>query len=118
MEGQIDEARMIRLNAEAERTKDYARAANLYFRNASADSPAPGGESFPHQLTRWTLRHLELAGLSLLLAILVGVPLGVMASRGGAVSHLIIGFAGTVQTIPSLALLALLCLADAPVTTL
>ena len=108
MEGQIDEARMIRLNAEAERTKDYARAANLYFRNASADSPAPGGESFPHQLTRWTLRHLELAGLSLLLAILVGVPLGVMASRGGAVSHLILGFAGTVQTIPSLALLALL----------
>src|SRR5262252_9354774 len=31
MEGTLDETRMIRLNAEAERTKDYTRAANLYF---------------------------------------------------------------------------------------
>src|SRR5439155_14752013 len=31
LEGTIDEARMIRLNAEAERTKDYAAAAALYF---------------------------------------------------------------------------------------
>lgn len=108
MEGRIDEARMIRLNVEAERTRDYAQAANLYFGDAATGArPAPA-ESFPHQLTRWTLRHLELAGFSLLLAIIVGVPLGVMASRGGALSHLILGFAGTVQTIPSLALLALL----------
>ena len=108
MEGQIDETHMIRLNAEAERTKDYGRAANLYFKDTSAHSPASGGESFAHQLTRWTLRHLELAGFSLFLAILVGVPLGILASRGGAISHLILGLAGTVQTIPSLALLALL----------
>jgi osmoprotectant transport system permease protein len=31
LEGTLDEARMIRLNAEAERTKNYALAANLYF---------------------------------------------------------------------------------------
>ena len=30
MEGTLDEKRMIRLNAEAERTKNYARAADLY----------------------------------------------------------------------------------------
>jgi osmoprotectant transport system permease protein len=107
MEGQIDEARMIRLNAEAERTKDYARAASLYFQD-SGSSMTTGSESFPHKLTRWTLRHLQLAGLSLLLAILVGLPLGIMASRGGAIGHFILGFAGVVQTIPSLALLALL----------
>jgi osmoprotectant transport system permease protein len=107
MEGQIDEARMIRLNAEAERTKDYARAASLYFQDAGTSSTA-GGESFSHKLMRWTLRHLQLAGLSLLLAILVGLPLGIVASRGGALSHFILGFAGVVQTIPSLALLALL----------
>ena len=108
MEGGIDEALMIRLNAEAERSKDYSRAANLYFKDSVAGSRPIMSESLARKLTRWTLRHLELAGFSLLLAILVGVPLGVVASRGGAVSHLILGFSGTVQTIPSLALLALL----------
>jgi osmoprotectant transport system permease protein len=108
MEGQINETRMIRLNAEAERTKDYSRAANLYFNDAAGGSPSVVDEAFAQKLTRWTLRHLELAGLSLLLAIIVGVPLGIVASRGGAIGHVILGFAGTVQTIPSLALLALL----------
>ena len=107
LEGTIDEARMIQLNAEAERTKDYARAASLYFGDG-ATSTITSGESFPRKLSRWTLRHLELAGFSLLLSVVVGIPLGIFASRGGAVGHAILGFAGVVQTIPSLALLALL----------
>ena len=110
LEGTIDEKRMIRLNAEAERTKDYARAANLYFdgSNAAQASYHDSGESFPHKLTRWTLRHLQLAGFSLLLAVVFGIPLGIIASRGGPIGQAILGFAGVVQTIPSLALLALL----------
>jgi osmoprotectant transport system permease protein len=108
LEGTIDEARMIKLNAEAERTKDYARAASLYFNNGATASSSISGESFAHKLARWTLRHLELAGFSLLLSVIVGIPLGIMASRGGAVGHVILGFAGVMQTIPSLALLALL----------
>jgi osmoprotectant transport system substrate-binding protein/osmoprotectant transport system permease protein len=107
LEGTIDQERMTRLNAEAERTKDYSRAANLYF-DPDARSTVPSGESFTHKLGRWTLRHLELAGFSLLLAVIVGVPLGILASRGGAIGHGILAFAGIVQTIPSLALLALL----------
>ena len=107
MEGTLDEARMIRLNAEAERTKNYARAADLYFER-SARSANSLNDSFPHKLARWTLRHLQLAGFSLLLSIIVGIPLGIIASRGGAIGHIILGFAGVVQTIPSLALLALL----------
>ncbi len=107
LEGKIDEAKMTRLNAEAERTKNYTRAASLYFEH-SASSAATFGETFPHKFARWTLRHLELAGFSLLLSVLVGIPLGIWASRGGAVGHVILGFAGVVQTIPSLALLALL----------
>jgi osmoprotectant transport system permease protein len=103
LEGTLDEKRMIRLNAEAERTKNYARAADLYFHSRSHLD-----DSFPHKLARWTLRHLQLAGFSLLLAIIVGIPLGIVASRGGVVGHVILGFAGVVQTIPSLALLALL----------
>jgi osmoprotectant transport system permease protein len=66
------------------------------------------GESFPHKLARWTLRHLELAGFSLLLSVIIGIPLGIVASRGGLIGQGILGFASVVQTIPSLALLALL----------
>jgi osmoprotectant transport system permease protein len=107
LESTLDETRMIRLNAEAERTKNYARAADLYFER-SARSPNALNDSFPHKLARWTLRHLQLAGFSLLLSIIVGIPLGIVAGRGGAVGHVILGFVGVVQTIPSLALLALL----------
>jgi osmoprotectant transport system permease protein len=107
LEGTLDESRMIRLNAEAERTRNYARAANLYFQGGT-ESTAAAGESFWHKLTRWTLRHLELAGSSLLLAVIIGVPLGIIASRGGPTGQAILGFASVVQTIPSLALLALL----------
>jgi osmoprotectant transport system substrate-binding protein/osmoprotectant transport system permease protein len=107
LEGTLDQKRMIRLNAEAERTKSYARAADLYFENGSGPTDAMR-ESFPHKLSRWTLRHLELAGFSLLLSILVGIPLGIVASRGGPIGQGILGFASIVQTIPSLALLALL----------
>jgi osmoprotectant transport system permease protein len=107
VEGKLDETRMIRLNAEAERTKNYAKAANLYFQGGTGSATAKG-ESFWHKLTRWTLRHLELAGFSLLLAVIVGIPLGIIASRGGPTGQAILGFASVVQTIPSLALLALL----------
>ena len=107
LEGKIDETKMTRLNAEAERTKDYAQASSLFF-GANARSTSTFGETFRGKLVRWTTRHLELAGFSLLLSILVGIPLGIWASRGGVISHLILGFAGVVQTIPSLALLALL----------
>jgi osmoprotectant transport system permease protein len=112
LQGTLDQTRMIRLNAEAEQTKNYARAADLYFNPGAASASRLSGHylgnSFPHELVRWTLRHLELAGFSLLLAIMVGIPLGIVASRGGAVGHVILGFASVVQTIPSLALLALL----------
>ena len=103
LEGTIDEARMIRLNVEAERTKNYAQAASLYFGKKNF-----AGESLAHKLIRWTTRHLELAGFSLLLAVIVGVPLGIVASRGGTIGHIILAGTGIVQTIPSLALLALL----------
>jgi osmoprotectant transport system permease protein len=106
LEGSIAEKRMIELNAAAERLKNYAQAADLYF--AEGDSLSSVGESFPHKLWRWTARHLQLAGISLLLSILVGIPLGIAASRGGWVGQAILGFTGAVQTIPSLALLALL----------
>jgi osmoprotectant transport system permease protein len=108
LEGTLDESRMIRLNAEAERTKDYSRAADLYFADGYGGGSRGGPEPLSRKLMRWTARHLQLAGISLLLAVIVGVPLGIVASRGGAVGHTILAVTGVVQTIPSLALLALL----------
>jgi osmoprotectant transport system substrate-binding protein/osmoprotectant transport system permease protein len=107
LEGTLDEKRMTHLNMEAERTKNYTSAANLFFQD-DGKSASFAGESFPHKLARWTLRHLELAGFSLLLSIIIGIPLGIVASRGGFIGQLILGFASIVQTIPALALLALL----------
>jgi osmoprotectant transport system substrate-binding protein/osmoprotectant transport system permease protein len=107
LEGTLDEKRMIHLNTEAERTKNYTFAANLYFEDGERSANSVG-ESFPHKLVRWTLRHLELAGFSLLLSVVIGIPLGIVASRGGLIGQGILGFASVVQTIPSLALLALL----------
>jgi osmoprotectant transport system permease protein len=102
--GTLNEERMIRLNAVAERTRDYSFAASLFFEGESREQSA----SLVSNLVRWTARHLVLVGLSLLVSILIGLPLGIWASRPGAASRLILGVAGLVQTIPSLALLALL----------
>ena len=108
LEGTLDENRMIRLNAKAERTKNYSRAADLYFENSASGRPGRGAETLRHKLIRWTSRHLELAGISLALSILAGIPLGIAASRGGPIGHAILAGTSAVQTIPSLALLALL----------
>lgn len=108
LEGTIDEKRMIELNAIAEDSKNYAHAAESYFAAPNDRISARSGETFGHKLWRWTSRHLQLAGVSLFLSILVGIPLGIAASRGGALGQAILALTGAVQTIPSLALLALL----------
>ncbi len=102
--GTIDEAKMIRMNAEAKRTKNYVEAASLYFGD-KATGKAPVVKSDLPQLIG---QHLYLVGVSLLAAIIVGIPLGIVASRGGALGQIILGVVGMIQTIPSLALLALL----------
>jgi osmoprotectant transport system permease protein len=107
LEGTIDEARMIRMNAEAETTKNYSRAASLYF-GSSAVGGAGGAEPLARKIARWTARHLQLVGISLLFAVLLGVPLGILAARPGPAGPVILGAAGVIQTIPALALLALL----------
>lgn len=107
MEGTLDEPRMTALNAEAERTKDYTLAAASYF-GADAQAVASAQtESLTTKILRLTGQHLTLVGVSLFAAILVGIPLGILSSRPGAGSQLILGTVGVIQTIPSLALLAL-----------
>lgn len=54
------------------------------------------------------LQHLALVAAALVVALLVAVPLGIIAARISRGSSLILGILGGIYTIPSLALLALL----------
>lgn len=108
LEGTLDESRMVHLNEIAERTKLYSSAADWYFEQTGHVGNVSRPESIAHRLVRWTVRHLMLVGFSLALAIAIGVPLGIYASREGFISEIILGVTGLIQTIPSLALLALL----------
>ena len=108
LEGTINEGLMTRLNAEAERTNNFAAAASLYFSEVEHRTVAVESESFVSKLVRWTARHLMLVGISMAIAIVVSIPLGIRASRPGLLSQIIIGVPGVMQTVPSLALLAIL----------
>jgi osmoprotectant transport system permease protein len=60
------------------------------------------------EVVELTLEHLWLVGVSILLAVLVGIPLGILISRWPAFSKPILGSANIIQTIPSLALFGFL----------
>lgn len=49
--------------------------------------------------------HLELVFLSMLIAVAIGVPLGILISRVPSLQGIVLGGTGILQTIPSLALL-------------
>lgn len=55
-----------------------------------------------------TLEHLWLVGLSTLLAVLVGIPLGILITRWPRLNKPVLGGANLIQTIPSLALFGFL----------
>lgn len=55
-----------------------------------------------------TAEHLWLVGISMLLAIAIGVPLGILLTRRPAWRSIVLGSSNVMQTIPSLALFGLL----------
>lgn len=57
------------------------------------------------KLATQTLEHIGLTFISLLLAVLVGLPLGILIARKRKLSGTVLGIAGVLQTIPSIALL-------------
>ena len=58
------------------------------------------------ETARLTLRHLELVGVSLVLALLVAIPLGLLLERLRTGAEGVIRGVGLLQTVPSIALLA------------
>ncbi len=57
---------------------------------------------------RYVREHLFLAGSGVGLGVLLGIPLGIAATRSRRVGSAVLGVVGVIQTIPSLALLGLL----------
>ena len=55
-----------------------------------------------------TVEHLWLVGASIILAVLIGIPLGILITRKPGLSRPVLGGANVIQTIPSLALFGFL----------
>ena len=55
-----------------------------------------------------TLEHLWLVGISTILAVLIGIPLGILITRWPALNKPVLGGANIIQAIPSLALFGFL----------
>jgi len=60
------------------------------------------------EILRETLRHVMLVAVSIGIATAIAMPLGVLLTRRPAWSRLVLGLAGVLQTIPSLALFGFL----------
>ena len=63
------------------------------------------------QVLDLTIEHITLVGLSILFAVLAGIPLGILITRFPQLSKPVLGVANVFQTIPSLALFAFLLFA-------
>lgn len=105
--GKISNETMIKLNALVELDgKSFAQAAQFFL---DGKVTVQGKSAWDwNRIYARTIEHLYLVGISLLLAIIVGIPLGVLATQNKLMGQLLLGVNGVVQTIPSLALLCLL----------
>jgi osmoprotectant transport system permease protein len=60
------------------------------------------------QILSLTAEHLRIVGISIFLAAVVGIPLGILISRGPFLDKPVLGIANIIQTMPSLALFGFL----------
>lgn len=114
LEEKLDEVTMAKLNGLAESGLSFDKVARVFF-NRSADD-----QQNPTQLSRFfklligpdfftALRdHVLLVTISSAMALLVGIPLGILAYRRPRYAAWILGASGILQTVPSLALLTIL----------
>ena len=57
------------------------------------------------ELLNLLIEHIKLTGLSIFIAILIGIPIGILISYKQKLSKPILGIASVIQAIPSMALL-------------
>ena len=110
LQGRIDEKSMIAMNARAE--LDGVPFDSIA-RDFLTGTQAEGGRGFMAKLfgadlARLTRQHLLLVAVSVGVAVLIAVPLGIWVFPHLRARALVLGAASLLQTIPSLALLAVL----------
>lgn len=103
LEGRISNDEMFALNCKVELEGQKEIQAAGDFLNMDVKVP-----TLAERIWRTTLEHLFLVSISLLAAIFVAVPLGVVATKKPKLGHVILTSAEIIQTIPGLALLVLL----------
>ncbi len=113
MEGSITEVEMRRMNDAVQREKAKERdvAGDFLGAKFGLETPSPDvvpDDTLARRLWTTTVEHLRLVVPSLLAALLVSVPLGVLAARRVRLGRVVLAFTGLLQTIPSLALLLFL----------
>ena len=101
LEGSIDAPTMVALNARTLLDKvPEARVASEFLGRKPAET-----QSRASRIAHRTAEHLVLVAISLAAAILLAVPLGILAFRRRRLGHFLLSATGVIQTIPSLALL-------------
>jgi osmoprotectant transport system permease protein len=114
LEGRINEGAMRNMNAAAELDKkSFAAVASDFLSGTQSAKRNEAASSFWQKLFgadfgRLAAEHLARVFLSLIASIIIGIPLGILATKNRAAEALILGITGVLQTIPSLALLAIL----------
>ena len=79
--------------------------ASNYLKKTLLIKTNPEKETFLSRLYHNTLQHLFLVVISLSAAIIVSIPLGILAYKNQKVGYLVLNIVGIIQTLPSLALL-------------
>ena len=106
--GTLDDSSMASLNASVVfEGEDFASAARNHLRSIGFDV-ADGGSNTFDDLIRNTQRHLWLTAIALLTATVVGIVLALAVFQVAWISNVVLYVAGLLQTIPSIALLALM----------
>lgn len=113
LEGRIDAAAMIAMNGEAElRGRSFAEVARGFLAPHPGRAPAAQRglmqRLFADDLGRLAGQHLLLVAVAVLVACAVGIPLGAAAAALPRLEQPVMALAGLLQTVPSLALLAML----------
>lgn len=109
LSGRIDNARMQGLNLRAlDPSVSIASVAAGFLADENLVAGGAAASSFVPQLLRNTQRHLKLTATALALAVLIGVGIAVSVHRHRGLSNAFLYVTGLLQTVPSIALLALM----------
>ena len=106
LEGRITELEMAGMNARAKIDKvPEDRVAADFLADKFGIKASVSSETFAVRVLHRLGEHVTLVAISLAVAILVAIPLGIVAARRPRLGAVILTVVGVIQTIPSLALL-------------